>query len=144
MTSDLNSSASCAGSLEDACSVAVMYASMGGYLGVMAKLGPFWSRDNCSLVRGVLDRLMTHFSIHVWLSAGGWEPGCWVGIHCAVGRCGGHGCGRNCSWVGSWSGSSGYTGWHILVSAQGVLVVDVVNIFCMPVYIIKVSITFEI
>ena len=40
----------------------------GGYLGVMAKLGPFWSRDNCSLVRGVLDKLMTHLlvqSVHV-------------------------------------------------------------------------------
>ena len=35
LTSDLNSSASCAGSQEDACSVVVMYASMEGYLGVM-------------------------------------------------------------------------------------------------------------
>ena len=26
---------------------------MGGYLGVMAKLGPFCKRDNCLLVRGV-------------------------------------------------------------------------------------------
>ena len=38
----------------------------------MAKLGPFCSRDNCSLVRGVLDRLITHLlvqSVHVslWL-----------------------------------------------------------------------------
>ena len=32
------------------------------YLGVMAKLGPFCSRDNCSLVRGVLERLITHLS----------------------------------------------------------------------------------
>ena len=35
----------------------------GGYLGVMAKLGPFCKRDNCSLVRGVLERLITHLSI---------------------------------------------------------------------------------
>ena len=28
----------------------------------MAKLGPFCSRDNCSLVRGVLERLITHLS----------------------------------------------------------------------------------
>ena len=34
-----------------------------GYLGVMAKLGPFWSRDNCSGVRGVLDRLITHLLV---------------------------------------------------------------------------------
>ena len=36
----------------------------------MAKLGPFCSRDNCSLVRGVLDRLITHLlvqSVHVLL-----------------------------------------------------------------------------
>ena len=31
--SDLNSSTSCVGSLEDTCSVAVMYASMGGIWG---------------------------------------------------------------------------------------------------------------
>ena len=43
---------------------------MGGYLGMIAKLGPFCSRDNCSLVRGGLDRLITHLlvqSVHVWL-----------------------------------------------------------------------------
>ena len=36
---------------------------MGGYLGVMAKLGPLCSRDNCSLVRGILDRLITHLLV---------------------------------------------------------------------------------
>ena len=75
--------------------------------------------------------------------AGGWEPACWVGICCAAGRCGGHGCGRNCSWVGGCSGSAGNTGWHILVFAQGVLVVDVVNIYCMPVWIMMVSMIFK-
>ena len=35
---------------------------MGGYLGVIAKLGPFCNKDNCSLERGVLERLMTHLS----------------------------------------------------------------------------------
>ena len=51
---------------------------MGGYLGVMAKLGPFCSRDNCSLVRGFLDRLITHLfvqSIHVWLRLEGGSLG---------------------------------------------------------------------
>ena len=46
-----------------------MYDSMGGYLGVMAKLGPFCKKDNCSSVRGVLDKLITHLLallIHVW------------------------------------------------------------------------------
>ena len=50
----------------------------GGYLGVIAKLGPFCSRDNCSLVRGVLDRLITHLlvqSIHVSLWLEGGSPG---------------------------------------------------------------------
>ena len=57
----------------------------------------------------------------------------------------GHGCGRNGGWVGSCSGSPGYTGWHIWLSAQSVLIaVDVVAIVGMPVEIILVSITFEI
>ena len=36
---------------------------MGGYLGVMAKLGPFCSNVNWSAVRGVLERFMTHLSV---------------------------------------------------------------------------------
>ena len=45
---------------------------------MMAKLGPFCNRDNCSLVRGVLDRLITHllvWSIHVLLWLEGGSPG---------------------------------------------------------------------
>ena len=50
----------------------------GEYLGVMAKSGPFCRRDNCSKVRGVLDKFITHLlvqSIHVcrWLDC--WGPG---------------------------------------------------------------------
>ena len=40
------------------------------YLGVMVKLGLFCRRDNCSTVRGVLERSITHLSmwlVHVWL-----------------------------------------------------------------------------
>ena len=51
---------------------------MGGYLGVMAKLGPFCRRDNCSLVRGVLERFMTQlpmWSVHAWLVLEGGSPG---------------------------------------------------------------------
>ena len=54
----------------------------GGYLGVIAKLGPFCSRDNCSLVRGVLDRLITHLlvqSIHVLLRLEGGNLGAGLG-----------------------------------------------------------------
>ena len=51
-------------------------------MGVMAKLGPFWRRDNCLLVRGVLDRLITHLSmwlVHVWLVLEEGSPGAgWV------------------------------------------------------------------
>ena len=42
----------------------------GKVFGVIAKLGPLCSRDNCSLVRGVLDKLITHLlvqSVHVCL-----------------------------------------------------------------------------
>ena len=40
---------------------------MGGYLGVMAKLGPFWSSESWSLVRGAWERLITHLAM--WLVA---------------------------------------------------------------------------
>ena len=45
---------------------------------MIAKLGPFCTRDNCSLVRGVLDGLITHLlvqSIHVWLVLDGGNLG---------------------------------------------------------------------
>ena len=65
--SDLSSSASLGGSLQQASSTAVMYAFLGGYLGTMAKLGPLAKSDSCAVVRSVLVRLMTHFSLVVWL-----------------------------------------------------------------------------
>ena len=37
---------------------------------MMAKLGPFCRRDNCSLNRGGLEKFITHlsvWSVHVWL-----------------------------------------------------------------------------
>ena len=49
----------------------------------MAKLGPFCSRDNCSLVRGGFGQVDYPFVGAVCTCipvAGGWEPGCWVGI----------------------------------------------------------------
>ena len=66
-----------------------------GYLGVMAKFGPFCRSDNCSRMRGVLDKLITHLlvqSIHVcsWLDC--WSPG--------VGWGAGAGAGRRCGAVG--------------------------------------------
>ena len=57
---------------------------------MMAKLGPFWRRDNCLLVRGVPERLITHLSVwlvHVWLVlllvlegalSAGWVATVWV------------------------------------------------------------------
>ena len=47
--------------MEQASSTAVMYDSLGRYLGTMAKFGPLAHRDSCTDVRGVLERLMTHF-----------------------------------------------------------------------------------
>ena len=43
-----------------ASSMAVMYVSVGGCLGVMAKLGPLDRNENCAGVRGLEDNLMTH------------------------------------------------------------------------------------
>ena len=117
----------------------------GGYLGVMAKLGPLWSRDNCSLVRGFgkVDNPLVGVVHTCMAGAGGWEPRCWVDICCAAGRCGGHGCGRNSGLAGSCSGSPGYTGWHIWLSTQSVSI-DVAAIVGPPVEIILVSKMFEI
>ena len=42
------------------------------------KIGSFWSSDNCSMVRGVLDRLITHllvWSVHVSLGLEGGSLG---------------------------------------------------------------------
>ena len=36
---------------------------MGGYLGVMAKLGPFWRSESWSVVRGVWESFITHLSV---------------------------------------------------------------------------------
>ena len=61
---------------------------MGGYLGIVVKFGPFCKRDNCLLVRGVLERLITHLSVwslHVCVLMGlllGGSPG--VGLVAAV------------------------------------------------------------
>ena len=46
----------------------------------MAKLGPFWRSDNCSVVRGAFDKLITHllvwsWFIHVSLELEGWSLG---------------------------------------------------------------------
>ena len=70
----------------------------GGYLGVIPKLGPFCSRDNCSLVRGGFGQVDYPFVGTVcacMADAGGWEPRCWVGICCAAGRCGAMGVAGN-------------------------------------------------
>ena len=44
---------------------------------MIARLGPFCRRNNCSLVRGILDKLITHlfvWSVHVSLLLEGGHP----------------------------------------------------------------------
>ena len=43
--------------------MAVMYSKLGGCLGDTAKLGPLAKTDMCAGVKGLLDRLMTHFGL---------------------------------------------------------------------------------
>ena len=43
--------------------MAVMYSKLGGCLGDTTKLGPLGRRDLCALVKGLLDRLMTHIGL---------------------------------------------------------------------------------
>ena len=82
MISALGSSASCRLSLVHAASMAVMYSKLGGCLGDTTKLGPLARTDLCTGVKGLLDRLMTHFGLgsskeDPWgslLGVGGWVP----------------------------------------------------------------------
>ena len=66
LTSALSSSASCWLSLVQAASMAVMYPKLGGCLGDTAKLGPLARTDLWAGVKGLLDRLMTHFGLGSW------------------------------------------------------------------------------
>ena len=43
--------------------MAVIYSKLGGCLGDTAKLGPLARTDFCAGVKGLLDRLMTHFGL---------------------------------------------------------------------------------
>ena len=60
--------------------MAVMYSKLGGCLGETAKWGPLARTDLCALVKGLLDRLMTHFGLG---SSLGEEP--W-GLFCLLRR----------------------------------------------------------
>ena len=59
--------------------MAVIYSKLGGCLGETAKLGPLASTDFCAGVKGLLDKLITHFGLG---SSKGEEP--W-GVFCLLG-----------------------------------------------------------
>ena len=63
LISTLSSSASCWLSLVQAASMAVMYSKLGSCLGDTAKLGPLARTDPWAGVKGLLDRLVTHFGL---------------------------------------------------------------------------------
>ena len=50
--------------------MATMYVSLGGCLGAMAKLGPLDRSVNCTGVRGLEDKLMTHLLLETEGAAG--------------------------------------------------------------------------
>ena len=60
--------------------MADIYSKLGGSLGENAKLGPLASTDLCAVVKGLLDKLITHFGLG---SSKGEEP--W-GLFCLLGR----------------------------------------------------------
>ena len=71
----LSSSAFCWLSLVPAASMAVIYSKWGEYFGETAKLGPLASTDLWAGVKGLLDKLITHFGLG---SSKGEEPwGCY-------------------------------------------------------------------
>ena len=57
-----------------------MYSELGGCFGETTKLGSLARTDLCALVKGLLERLMTHFGLS---SSLGEEP--W-GLFCLLGR----------------------------------------------------------
>ena len=59
--------------------MAVIYSKFGGCFGETTKLGPLASTDLCALVKGLLDKLITHFGLG---SSKGEEP--W-GLLCLLG-----------------------------------------------------------
>ena len=58
----------------------VMYSKLGGCLGETTKLGPLAKTDLCALVKGLLERLITHLGLG---SSVGEEP---RGMLCLLGR----------------------------------------------------------
>ena len=60
--------------------MAVMYSKLEGCLGETAKLGPLASTDLHAGVKGLLDKLITHF----WLGSSEGEEPC--GVLCLLGK----------------------------------------------------------
>ena len=60
--------------------MAVMYSKLGGCFGETVKLGPLANTDLCALVKGLLDRLITHFGLGSSMEEEPW------GLSCLLGR----------------------------------------------------------
>ena len=57
-----------------------MYSKLGGCFGETTKLGPLARTDLCALVKGLLERLMTHFRLGSSMEEEPW------GLFCLLGR----------------------------------------------------------
>ena len=60
--------------------MAVIYSKLGGCFGETTKLGPLARTDLCALVKGLLERLITHFGLGSSLEEEPW------GLFCLLGR----------------------------------------------------------
>ena len=102
----------------------------GGYLGVMAKLVEEIADLEWGGFGKVDDPLFGEITNFTYMAGtGGWVPGCCCGcwIYTAWSYSG-HGCSRNCRNTTGIRCSHSNTGWHILLSAQSLIVIDVVEI----------------
>ena len=59
--------------------MAVMYSKLGGCLGETAKFGPLAKTDFCALVKGLLEKFMTHFGLGSSLGEEPWGLLCLLG-----------------------------------------------------------------
>ena len=77
--------------------------------------------------------------------ATGWDCLCCMGGHCAGGRWGAHGCGRNIGSGGSCGRSRRNTGLHIWLATQTTgIIIGVVEMVVMSVEIMMASMSFVI
>ena len=94
--------------------MAVIYSKLGGCLGETAKLGPLASTALCAFVKGLLDKLITHFGLGSSIKEEPW------GLFFLMGRAGDLSSWEALVWEET-SWEAPLSGYEIVLSVLGVL-----------------------